>query len=238
MKILKAAFAGMLLLPGAMLHAQTADEVVAKYISAIGGKDAIEKIKTQIVESEIQVMGSSLSSVSTVVIGKGFKNVANFNGQEIIQCVTPTGGWMINPLAGQTDPQPLPDDQLEDAKSAFDLGGDLYNYQQKGHKVELAGTENVDGVNAIKLKLTNKKGKESFYYIDPATNYVVKREQTANVNGQEMTTYSLFSNYKKTDIGYVIPFTVVQNQGFEMTININKVEFNKEVDPKIFDMPK
>jgi len=57
-------------------------------------------------------MGSTLTSISTMLVGKGFKNVANFNGQEIIQCITPTGGWMINPLAGQTDAQALPDDQV------------------------------------------------------------------------------------------------------------------------------
>lgn len=238
MKMLRSVFAGMLLLSSALVQAQTADEVVTKHIAAIGGKDVISKITSQIVEADLSVMGSTLTSKTTVLAGKGFKSEANFNGQDIIQVVTPTGGWMINPLAGQTDPQPLPEDQVKAAQSAFDLGGDLFNYQQKGSKIELAGKEKVEGVEAIKLKLTNKEGKESMYYIDPATYYVVKRETTNNVNGQDVTAVATFSNFKKTDIGYVMPYTTVTNQGFEITINVNKVEFNKEIDPKIFDMPK
>ena len=238
MKMLKPIFAGLLLMSSAYLQAQTADDVVTKHIAAIGGKDVISKIKSQIVEADLSVMGSTLSSKTYILVGKGFRNEANFNGQDIIQAVTPTQGWMINPLQGMTDPQPLPEDQVKAAQSAFDLGGDLYNYKEKGSKVELAGNENVDGINAIKMKLTNKEGKESLFFIDPATYYVVKRESTQSANGQDVTVTQNFSNFKKTDIGYVIPYTTVTNQGFEITINVNKVEFNKEIDPKIFEMPK
>lgn len=238
MKMLRSVFAGMLLLSSALVQAQTADEVVSKHIAAIGGKDVIGKITSQVVESDLSVMGSTLTSKTTILVGKGFKSEANFNGQDIIQVVTPTGGWMINPLAGQTDPQPLPEDQVKAAQSAFDLGGDLYNYQAKGSKVELSGKEKIEGVEAIKLKLTNKEGKESLYFIDPTTYYVIKRESTNTVNGQDITAVATFSNFKKTDIGYVMPYTTVTNQGFEITINVNKVEFNKEIDPKIFEMPK
>lgn len=238
MKMLRSVFAGMLLLSSALVQAQTADEVVNKHIAAIGGKDVISKITSQVVDADLSVMGSTLTSKTTILVGKGFKNEANFNGQDIVQVVTPTGGWMVNPLAGQTDPQPLPEDQVKAAQSAFDLGGDLFNYQQKGSKVELAGTEKIEGVNAIKLKLTTKDGKESLFFIDPTTYYVVKRESTNNINGQDVTAVATFSNFKKTDIGFVMPFTTVTNQGFEITVNVNKVEFNKEIDPKIFEMPK
>lgn len=231
-------FGVALLLVSAAVHAQTADEIVSKHIAAIGGADVIKSIKSQVIESDLSVMGSNLSSTTTVLVGKGFKNSANFNGQEIIQVVTPTSGWMINPLAGQTDPQPLPEDQVKAAQGALDLGGDLFEYAAKGNKVELAGTEKVEGIDAIKLKLTNKEGKQTIYYLDPATYYVVKREMTTSMNGQDVTATSVFSNFKKTDIGYVMPYTTVSNQGFEITINVNKVEFNKEIDPKIFDMPK
>jgi hypothetical protein len=238
MKIRPSLFALLLLLPCAYLHAQTADDFVDRHIAAIGGKEVLNEIKSQVVESEISVMGSALISTSTLLVGKGFKNVSNFNGQEIIQCITPTGGWMINPLAGQTDPQPLPEDQVKEAQSALQVGGELFSYKEKGSKVELAGTEKVEGVNAIKLKLTNKDNKESFYYLDPVTYYLIKQESTISANGQDMTMTSLFSNYKKTDIGFVVPYTTTRNQGFEMTINMTRIEFNKEIDPTIFEMPK
>ena len=228
----------LFVLPFNVLQAQTADEIVNKHITAIGGKDVINKIKSQVVYSELSVMGSTLTATTTVLVGKGFKNVADFNGQEIIQCITPAGGWMINPLAGQTDPQPLPQDQVKAAQSVLDPGSDLFNYKAKGNKVELAGRETLEGVNTYKLKLENKDGKTAFYFIDPSTYYIIKRESTTNVNGQDLTDIIIFSNFKKTDSGLVIPYTTVRNQGFEMTITVSKVEYNKTIDPKIFEMPK
>jgi hypothetical protein len=238
MKLLRSVFVLIFGLPFAFIQAQTAEEIVVKHIDALGGKAVIDKIRTQVVEAELSVMGTTLPSISTLLVGKGFKNVSNFNGQDIIQCITPTGGWMINPLQGMTDAQPLPDDQVKAAQSALYVGGDLFDYKSRGSKVELVGRENADGANTYKIKLISQDGKESFYYIDPTTYYIVKRQSTSNINGEDVTAESKFSNYKKTDFGLVMPYTTVANQGFEITITVNKVEFNKEVDPKIFEMPR
>jgi hypothetical protein len=238
MKILRTVLAGMLVVSTGYTQAQTPDDIVNKHIAAIGGKDVISTIKSQVMETELSVMGSTLTSKTTLLVGKGFKSEANFNGTDIVQCITPTGGWMVNPLQGMTDPQPLPEDQVKAAQSALYVGGELFNYKDKGNKIELAGNEQVEGVNTHKIKLTDKEGKESVYFIDMATNYLVKQEQTRNFNGQDVSVVTIFSNHKKTAIGFVIPYTTVSNQGFEITINVNKVEFNQEIDPKIFEMPK
>lgn len=238
MKLLRSVFVLAFVLPFIYLQAQTADEIVTKNIDAIGGKEIISKITSQVVESDLSVMGTTLTSTSTLLVGKGFKNVSNFNGQDIVQCITPTGGWMINPLQGMADAQALPDDQVKAAQSALYIGGDLFDYKTRGSKVELAGRENVDGVNSYKIKLITKDGKETVYYIDPTTYYVVKRQSTSNINGEDVMAETTFSNHKKTDFGLVMPYTTVSNQGFEITITVNKVEFNKEIDPKIFEMPR
>lgn len=218
--------------------AQTADEIVNKYINAIGGKEVIKNIKSIITEADLSIMGSSLSSTTTVLVGKGFRNEANFNGQMIIQVVTPTGGWMLNPLAGQTEPQALPEDQVKAAQTALNVGGALTNYKEQGGSVKLDGTQDIEGVKAHKIVLTDKEKKQTTYFIDPSTYYLLKTESVLDMGGTSVTGTSTFSNYKKTDQGLVIPYTTVNNQGFEITINVTKVTFNKDIDPKIFEMPK
>jgi hypothetical protein len=220
------------------LSAQTADQVIEKHITAIGGRDVLDKIKTQVIESDLSVMGSDLTSVSTLQVGLGYKNVANFNGQDIIQVITTTGGWMLNPLAGQTDPQPLPDDQVKAGQGALSIASELYNYAAKGLKVELVGKEKLEGVDTYKIKLVKKDGTNSFFYLDAEKYYILKRESVQKVNGEDFTTSAIFSDYRKTDSGLVMAFNTINNQGFEITIIIRKVQFNVPVDPKIFEMPK
>src|ERR1700761_7248981 len=97
-------------------QAQTADEIVSKYINAIGGKDAIKSVKTLYIEGALNVMGNEAPSTTYIVNGKGFKNQVDFNGQQIVQVVTTTGGWSMNPMMGQTTATPMPEEQLKTSR--------------------------------------------------------------------------------------------------------------------------
>ncbi|HLX94090.1 MAG TPA: hypothetical protein VKR32_20545 [Puia sp.] len=220
-------------------YAQTADDIINKHITAIGGKDVIGKINSFTTEATMQVMGNDAPNSVTVVNGKGYKSESDFNGQKIIQCVTDKGGWMINPMAGAADPTPIPADQLKSLKEQLNIGAPFLNYAANGYKAELLGQEKVGTVNAYKLKLTSKDSVETTYYIDPDTYYLIKSVRHGNMMGQDVEITISFSNFKKTDIGYVIPFTIDTDFGgqFQLSATIKKIEFNVPVDPKIFDMP-
>lgn len=228
---------------GLGLHAQTAhnaDEVVTKYIDAIGGKDKITQIKSMVTESTMNIMGNDAPMTTTILNGKGFRNEVEFNGQKMVQVVNQNGGWMVNPMMGSTDPQAMPAEQYNASKSQIYIGGDLLNYSSNGSKLALQGTEKVGTVDAQKVVLTTPDNSTTTYYFDPATHYLLKMERTINMQGNEGTIAATYSDYRKTDAGLVIPYSIETTlpQGFSMTANVKKVEVNKEVDPKIFDMPK
>ena len=240
MKTLRTALAGLLLLGGTYVQAQTADDVVNKYINAVGGAAVIGSIKSVIMDGELLVNGMTLNSKLYVVNGKALKSEVSLpdKSMTILECVTTEGGWSVNPMAGFTDPTPMPEDRVKQSQSDLDIGGKLYRYKEKGSSIELAGNESIEGVNAVKLKLKDKDGRETLYFFDPTTYYIIRSETTITANGQELPVSVKYSNYKKTDIGYVLPFTRVRNVGQELTNNITKIEFNKEIDPKVFEMPK
>jgi outer membrane lipoprotein-sorting protein len=218
------------------IKAQTADEIVNKYVDAIGGKDKIQRVKTVYMENTSQVMGNEGPSTINIVNGTGYKLVSEMNGQTIIMVITDKGGWQVNPFAGATTPTALPDEIFKQSKGKLDAFGPLYNYAAKGNRVELQGKEG----NAYKLKVTSPDSVEFTILIDTTTFYMTKLSTTANFMGQPIELTSTYSDFKKGDLGLVFPYSVEISYGgqFSVTTTVKKIELNKTVDPSIFVMPK
>jgi outer membrane lipoprotein-sorting protein len=222
------------------VKAQTVDEIVNKHIEAVGGKDKLNSMKSLYVEADMEVMGNQASSTTTVLYGKGSLSEIDFGGQKIVNCVTiDKGGWSINPMAGQVTAEPMPEAQANAGKSQLYPCGALLDYTARGNKVELDGQEDINGVKAWKLKVTTKDGANQVHYIDPNTWYIVKSVSKMNTGGQDIEQGITFSDYKKTDYGFVAPYTsaIELPQGMTLNVTIRKIEVNKEIDPKIFDKP-
>ena len=224
----------------ASLQAQTADEIVGKHIDALGGKAVVSGIKSVVMESTVDVgdMGQA-TSTTYIINGKAFKNESDFNGMKIIQVVTDKSGWSVNPPVGQTTPVALTDEQVKTGQAQTQVGGPLVDYAAKGYKVELIGKDTAGGVTDYKLRLTGLTGVEPTYYISGKTWMLDKEVDKINAQGQEVETTTTYSDYKKADGGYVYAGTrSVKLPQLTLTITNKKVEVNKEIDPKIFDMPK
>jgi hypothetical protein len=224
------------------LHAQTADDIVNKYITALGGRTVITGVKSLKVESTVDVMGQSAPSTTYILAGKGFKSETDFGGQKMVQCINTSGGWMINPMdptGGGTKPTPIPADQAKASMSQLEIGGPLVDYAAHGDKVELVGKDSAD----YKLKLTTSAGVIT-YYINMKTYLVDKQINKTTANGQEVETTISFSDYRKTDFGYTIAYAQtldlppVQGQQISLNITHQKITVNPSIDPTIFDMPK
>jgi hypothetical protein len=232
--------ATVVLLSSSFVYSQTADEIINKHIDAIGGKEKLSNLKTIYVESTLAVMGQEAPAVTSLINGKAYKNEIDFGGQKVIQVITDKDGWGVNPMMGAATPTAMTGDELKANQARLVVGGLLYDYAARGNTVELLGREDVSGTNAYKIKASTKDNVVITYYIDPATYYIIKETQTVTADGQPAETISTYSNYKKTDYGYVAPYTheLTLPQGITITINTNKIEVNKEIDPKIFEMPK
>jgi outer membrane lipoprotein-sorting protein len=218
------------------IQAQTADEIINKYIDALGGKAKLEQIKSAYILGTTQVMGNGAQSTTSILEGKGFRLEYEVNGQKVIQVFTDKGGWQVNPMMGSTTPQPLPEEMYKGSRGQIYITGPLYNYTAKGNKVELLGKEG----NEYKLKITNMDSVETTVYIDGTTYYLDKLTRSTNFMGQAVELTINFSNFKKTDFGVVFPYSTEINFGGQFTITntLDKIELNKPIDPSIFEMPK
>ncbi len=213
--------------------AQTVDEIIDKHIEALGGKDKLTALKSLRMETNLSVQGMDIPVITTRVHNVGQRVDISAMGMEGYVITTPTTGWTFMPFMGQTAAEAMPEEQVKESIDELDLQGSLLNYKEKGHTVELVGKEAVDGTECYKIKLTTKGGKVRTFFIDPKNYYIIRTVAKATVNGQEQEVTINFSDFKKTEEGYVFPHSIGGAFG-QGDMTVTKIEVNKPVDEKIF----
>lgn len=222
---------------------QTADEIIAKYATASGGMDKIKGVKSEKVALTIETGGMLINQTLYRKRPTMLREETTLQGKTSLQVFNGNEGWVINPFTGRETVEAMPEDVVKEMKLQADLDGELIDYAKKGSKVSYEGEEDVDGEMAYKLKLIAEKGDLMYFYIDKATNYLVK--QTAkqkNEDGSEQEYSILFSNFKNVE-GRTIPFemetnTTYMGQVYKTPIKILSVEVNKEMSDDLFKKPE
>lgn len=213
--------------------AQTADEVVANHIKAIGGADNWKKLKTIVMEASISAQGMDIPVTITRVHNKGIKQEFTVMNMSNYTIITDQAGWNFMPIQGQTKAEPMTADMLKVGQDGLDLQGELVDYAAKGHKVELVGKEDVDGTECIKLKLTRKSGTETYMFFDPKTWYCIQESSKMTINGQEVQQTTKLSNFTQQPEGIVLPLTM-ESSNSPAPITITKVKINGDVPDSVF----
>jgi hypothetical protein len=207
------------------LSAQTADEIVAKYVKAIGGMDKINALKTLQrsgkftggggFEARLTQENKRPNLVREDFLIQGMDGVTAYDGKT---------GWKIEPWQGKKDPEPLGEDELKDIIADADFDGPLVNYAAKGNKVEYVGTEPVEGTDAYKLKVTLANGEVRYYYMDTDYYVPIKVETKRMIRGAEREFESSLGDYKEVD-GVYFPWSI--ESGPKGSQQKGKVTFEK-----------
>jgi hypothetical protein len=139
---------------------------------------------------------------------------------------------------GKTDPEPMTADQVKSMTSMTDIDGTIIGYKDKGYTIEYVGTEDVDGTEALKIKVNKGDNKTEYCFYDPETYYEIKNIQVEVVDGKQVESATIYSNFKTQD-NIVFPFTMQQANPMmgNSTITMTELTLNPAVDDKIFEMP-
>ena len=114
----------------------------------------------------------------------------------------------------------------------------LFNYEEKGIELTYEGVEDLEGSEVYKIKAVYPDDFEMFIFLDVESYVILKTEANISMMGSESLTETFMSNYKMVD-GTAVAFSMETkvNGQYSAQINIEKVEYDKEIDPKIFDRP-
>lgn len=247
---MKKLFSLVLLLTAFLVtSAQTADDVIGKYVDALGGADKLKALQSVYTET-VAVMqnGFEINTKVYKVQGKLFRSEIDFGRGSMTMIVTDKEGWFTNPRNDGAF-EALPAEAVTSQQKELDLLP-LFNYSAKGSQAELVGKETINGVETYNIRLTNKAGKSVNYFIDNKNWYVIRTIEKGTMGGgmfgggggggnrrpEEVEIKIDYSDFKKTADGYVFPMAISRPGmgGAVVTTNVEKIEINKPVDPKLF----
>ncbi|HXT20737.1 MAG TPA: hypothetical protein VN923_08315, partial [Thermoanaerobaculia bacterium] len=220
--------------------APTADEIVARYVQAVGGMERIQAVQT--LRRSGTFYGGGGFEAQMVEENKRPNMVRQdftFGGMTGSNAYDGKSGWKTEPWGGKKDAESLGEEELKSIIEDADLDGPLVNYQQKGNKVEYLGTEPVEGDDAYKLKVTLKSGDVVVYYVDTEYAVPIKIEKKRKIRGADREYEITLGDYKEVD-GWYLPFAI--EQGAKGSQNRQRVVYqsivaNVPVDDSRFAKP-
>jgi hypothetical protein len=245
-KILPAFASAMLLLLSATpALAQTADEIIDKYLAASGGRAALAALQSRVsagtltISTPIGDLGGTIEVYSkapnksrTLIkmdltsVGAGqVVNDQRFDG---------TAGYVIDTINGNRE---ITGDALEAMRNGG-FPSPFLNYQERGVVATLTGEETIGGKPAHVITMTPKGGPVAKVYIDRETSMLVRTSTTLNVAPLgRIEQVSEFSDFRDVG-GLKIPYvTRTANQVQTVVARLNDVKHNVDIDDSVFVRP-
>jgi outer membrane lipoprotein-sorting protein len=171
-----------------------------------------------------------------------------FNGQTALQVYDGANGWKLRPYLNRKVVEPYSADEMKLASKQAELDGPLIDYATKGSKLELVGTDKVEGHDTYKLKLTPKVGDPFQIWIDSETFLEAKMEGNPRKLDGKMHQVEVYFRDYHTVNGLVIPYLIETRAldikgvpGVKETsekIHVEEVKVNPKLEDKLFTKPQ
>jgi len=226
--------------------AQTADEVVEKHLTAMGGREALGKLTSRTMVGTIAVSTpqGDISGPFEAYAKAPNKSrtyikldLSSFGQGEVVvdQRFDGTTGYMINTVQGNSE---ITGNQLENMRNGV-FPSPLLKYKEAGMKIEVLPKEKFGDKDAIVLLITPKAGSAARQFLDAESYLPIKMVMKIDIPqmGGEIEQTTEFSDFREVD-GVKIPFQMkITNPAQTLIIKANKVGHNAVIENSNFVKP-
>lgn len=223
--------------PSAVTKLPTVSEILAKYVKAIGGREANEKIKTRMMTGTVELAPMGIKGTFesySAAEAKSFTKMDLAGIGEMLEGFDGKTAWAINPLQGSRDKT---GGELAQAK----LTGDFYreiNLDKLFTKTELKGVEKVGEKNAYVIVATAEGVPAETWFFDTATGLLLGADVTV-VSPEGNQPAKIFYDEMRTVDGVTVPVKIrTQLPQFEIVMTAIELKHGVTIDESKFAKPK
>ncbi len=220
----------------------SAESVIARCASALGGKEAWRAIETL----ELTGRHTSFSHTEDFVLRRKRPDRYLFDHNEttarlIVGYDGETAWWKTAiPLVSKaTWPVDMPEVYQRPVAVEAELEPPVIGYREKGHAIEWAGETRFEGETYLELKIRRVQDPENVerWFLDPATYLPALRLTRGAYHGYLTELLNSFSDYREV-AGVLLPHVVETELGNDfLVLEVESAKANVEIDDAVFRRP-
>ncbi len=208
--------------------------VIERYISALGGKESLQKVNSLSMSYDVSIPGAP--PLKAMILQKRpnkYRMELSAEGMGTVQKQIYNGKEGVN--AGLQGKQKLEGEELEALALEAEMNPEL-NYLSEDYQVELTQIANVDGEKAYVLEVTDKLGKTRSEYYSVQSGLKLKSESSEETPQGMMSTTTKYSDYQEVK-GVMYPHSKTIVTG-PQTIKFSngQIEVNGELSDEQFKL--
>ena len=211
------------------------DQILERYINALGGKAAIQKVSSRAAKGVLKVSGASLSGTVEIYEKAPNKQLVimrmaglgamrkGFNG---------TVGWIEEPSSD--GPRELSGSEL----AAIRRDADFYRnirLRELYPRIIFKGKEKVGDHETYVLEAP-RGGSPKRWYFDVQTGLLTRTTSEENSPDGKVINEEFYEDYKTLD-GIQVPFVIRQSGEDDVTFRLDEVKHNVAIDDSMFNKP-
>ena len=168
----------------------SAQSILADYIDAIGGQDAINAIRSLEVSYNANFMGNELEAIS-INTDEEQKQIVKMGGNVLATVIVNASGAKVEQMGNSMD---LPPEMAADMQAVIGIIPELK--MMENESITVSGIEEIDGQSAYALEMKGQSTTTTTYY---AVESGLKLKQTTvtEMMGQTQTQDSNYNDYKR-----------------------------------------
>jgi hypothetical protein len=215
----------------------TVQEILAKYVKAIGGREANEKIKSRVMSGTVEFAPMGLKGTFETYTAPESKSLTKMNIAgigEMLEGMDGKTAWSVNPIQGSREKSGA---ELAQAKMMANFYREV-NLEKFFPKMELKGVEKVGSKDTYVIVAAAEGVSPETWYFDTVSGMLLRTDMNV-VSPEGVQPAKVFYEEMRTVDGVTVPVRIrTQVPAMEVIMTATELKHGVPIDESKFAKPK